>query len=701
MEVGKGDGDYAVRISSANGRVFEYVGAGNGNFKIGSGLVSPKLFQVFAAGAEYALFKQKNALIKTELVMSNNDQNRLSNLDKSDNTGFAAMVQYKHQLKLSRLWKMNLDAALESTGEHFKVLNPYRQVEFIRDWNTTSIQAAGSENLLRAKAGLSRDSLANLQYEFSRFSHFDQYLGNKHQFDFQMEKKGWHLSGTNSVLNSQSPFEKTTFFRPKADLRKYLGNASNAVGFYYEKEKNQRKVADTLNRSSFDFEILKAYLNLENKRGFSLNAFAQQRVDRLPLGEQLSKSSTAHELNLSGGYADRKGIQLNGNFAYRQLKIDNTSLIALKNQDNYLGRINFLLSKFKNAVSLNSSYELGSGQEQRLEYYYQRVQPGFGSLTWKDYNKDGNIQQDEVFAAIFRDSANIVRFVLPTNQFVQTHNTGFNQVLNLNPATIWGQSSGVKKVLSHFSTESYLQIQNKVRFGAGKAAWNPFSRISITDTNLVAAVNSQRHTFYFNRSHPLYEISMGISDNISRSLLTSGFDIRGLQENFIRARWNIDRKVQLRISLLQSSKKSESEFLVLRNYNIYSRVFEPEGTFLLNRNFRMHLVYSFSSSIDSVSSVKKARIHNLSDEITFNYSGKTTLRAKMSFVQIRYEGVSNTPAQYVMLNGLQSGQNFLWNIQLNQALNKTLQLELRYDGRKTGSSGRVIHTGNMAVRALF
>ncbi len=701
MEVNKGEGDYTVRISSANGRVFEYVGSGNGNFKVGSGLVSPKLFQVFAVGAEYALFNKKNTQLKTELVMSNNDQNRLSALDKSDDTGFAAMLQYKHHLKLSSLWKMDLDAGLESTGKHFKVLNPYRQVEFTRDWNTATNILPGAENLLRTKIGLVRDSLASVQYEFNRFQRLNQYLGSKQIFDFLLEKKGWHFAGTGNLLNSESPDEKTTFLRPKADLRKTLKNPGNAIGLYFEKESNKRVAADTLSRNGFDFEITKAYLNLENRKGLSLAAFAQQRIDKLPLREQFARSSTAHELNLTGNYSDKKGIQLNGNFAYRQLQINNSSLIALKSQDNYLGRINFTLAKFKNAVVLNTSYELGSGQEQRLEYYYQRVQPGFGSLTWRDYNKDDIIQQDEVFPAIFRDSANIVRFVLPTNQFVQTHNTGFSQVLNLSPATYWSRSSGLKKALTHFSTESYFQIQNKVRFGVGQAAWNPFSRIGITDTALVAATNANRHTIYFNRSHPIYEISMGVNDNTARSLLTSGFDIRGLTENFIRARWNIGRKATIRVSLMHSIKKSESEFLVLRNYTIHSRVFEPEGSILLNRNFRMHLVYSYSNSVDSASSLKKARIHNLSDEVTYNYSSRTSIRAKMSLVQIQYEGLANTPAQYVMLNGLQSGQNFLWNIQLNQALNKTLQLEFRYDGRKTGTNGRVIHTGNMVVRALF
>ncbi|MFZ4542453.1 MAG: hypothetical protein ACOYOA_00250 [Saprospiraceae bacterium] len=701
MEVANGEGDYSVKISSANGRIFQYEGPGKGNYRIGTKLTTPKLFQVYAIGAEINLLKNKNATFKSELVMSKNDQNRLSNLNKADDLGFATMLQYQHKIKLSKFWRLHLDGSYEGTQQQFKVLNPYRSIEFSRDWNTANNATATNEQIFRGMIDLRRDSLGNIQYEFNRFDRKDQYLGNKQILNYQFEKKGWLIAGANSLLRSESQFEQTTFFRPRADLKKLFHNKQHSVGLYFEKESNTRKVADTLDRSSFDFEILKAYSNFDNKKGFSLVAFAQQRIDRLPLKGQFAKSSTAHELNLTGSYSNKKGILLNGNFAYRTLQINNRALINLQPQESYLGRLNFSWSKFKNAILLNTTYELGSGQEQRLEYYYQKVQPGFGALTWRDYNKDGNIQQDEVFTAIFRDSANIVRFVLPTNQFVRTQNMGFNQVVNLSPGTVWLQEKGIKKILSHLSSESYWQIQNRLKLGAVQPAWNPFIQISINDSSLVAATNSQRHTLYFNRSHPSYEISAGKNDNVTRSLLTSGYDIRGFSENFIRTRWNINRKVSLRLTFTQSTKKSESEFLILRNYLIHSKTIEPESNIMLRKDFRMHIIYSFSQSLDTLNSRSSAKIHNLSNEITYNYSSKTAIRAKLSLVQIDYTGTPNAPVQYIMLNGLQSGENFLWSFQLNQALNKTLQLELRYDGRKTGSSGRIIHTGNMAIRAIF
>ena len=53
-----------------------------------------------------------------------------------------------------------------------------------------------------------------------------------------------------------------------------------------------------------------------------------------------------------------------------------------------------------------------------------------------------------------------------------------------------------------------------------------------------------------------------------------------------------------------------------------------------------------------------------------------------------------------MLEGLQNGQNFIWNITFDQSLSKNILLSLSYDGRKTGDS-RVIHVGRAQVRANF
>jgi hypothetical protein len=67
---------------------------------------------------------------------------------------------------------------------------------------------------------------------------------------------------------------------------------------------------------------------------------------------------------------------------------------------------------------------------------------------------------------------------------------------------------------------------------------------------------------------------------------------------------------------------------------------------------------------------------------------------------VDFTGATNSPVGFAILNGLQRGENFLWNLNLNRQLSKNIQLSLSYEGRKTGTAG-VVHVGRAQVAATF
>ena len=91
---------------------------------------------------------------------------------------------------------------------------------------------------------------------------------------------------------------------------------------------------------------------------------------------------------------------------------------------------------------------------------------------------------------------------------------------------------------------------------------------------------------------------------------------------------------------------------------------------------------------------------DLNVEMTYNQTTTTAIRAKVSYINVNFSGQPNSPVGFVMLQGLQNGQNFLWNIGLDRQLGKNIQLRLNYEGRKTGTT-RVIHIGRAQLTALF
>jgi hypothetical protein len=74
--------------------------------------------------------------------------------------------------------------------------------------------------------------------------------------------------------------------------------------------------------------------------------------------------------------------------------------------------------------------------------------------------------------------------------------------------------------------------------------------------------------------------------------------------------------------------------------------------------------------------------------------------AQLSFVNIRFSGLPNSPIEYDMLNGLKNGQNYLWNLVYTKRISKNLDLTVNYEGRKTGLLN-AIHVGRAQIKATF
>ena len=66
-----------------------------------------------------------------------------------------------------------------------------------------------------------------------------------------------------------------------------------------------------------------------------------------------------------------------------------------------------------------------------------------------------------------------------------------------------------------------------------------------------------------------------------------------------------------------------------------------------------------------------------------------------------YPGAERTAVGFVMLEGLNPGKNFLWNLDLTKRVAGNMEINLQYEGRKSSSVGRMIHIGKAAVRAVF
>ncbi len=103
---------------------------------------------------------------------------------------------------------------------------------------------------------------------------------------------------------------------------------------------------------------------------------------------------------------------------------------------------------------------------------------------------------------------------------------------------------------------------------------------------------------------------------------------------------------------------------------------------------------------DPIYGGERSVTHALNGEGRWNQLQKSSFTGRISYQSIRYPHPANTAVSFMMLEGLLPGSNWIWSANFTKRLINNLELNIQYDGRKSGSS-RVVHLGRAGVTALF
>ncbi len=718
--VGQGNGQYVLApTQTANERVYRWVGVGAncqpaGDYAPVIQLRPPRQQQLYTLGGTYTL--SAHSKVQAEVAMSRNDLNRFSSLDSEDDLGLSAYTAI-HQRFLpggdSSGWQLDTRLSYEWVQRNFEPLNPYRNPEFLRDWSLADVQGQGSvpeaqEQIGRGSFNLRRQGLGNLSYEVSGFRRDTLYSGLRHRLQLRELVERWQVELDGSLLTSESTAQRTRFLRPRATVAyaiPWLGDAR--LGAYGEQERNERFATgvDTLAPSSFYYNRYRLFLESPEEESWQWGGSFSERIDYAPVGEQFLQSARASEVNVNGRWRYQQGgsrLQLAGNFTYRRLGVQRPESTNQDPGETFLGRGDLNFTWLKGVVQSATTYEIGSGQEAKVEFTYVQVRPGEGTYIWLDslYNNDGVIQPNEMEVAPFQDLANYIRVTAVTDEFIRTDNVRLNQSLRLTPKAVWYNEEGWKKAAARFSTLSNLTINRKTQDAENVAAWNPF-QLDVADTSLVAVTSNIRNVLFFNQADPVYDLQLGMSDVRNKFVQTSGFESRRNSEQYLRGRWNISPAVSTSFDFTQGRRTNDSEFFNNKDFDIRYYEAGPELTLIPSRAFRATLSYTFRQDDDQLPEADAfAQRHNLELEGRYNQSAKTSVQLRTTLVAVDFDGSANSPVGFAILNGLQDGRNLLWNLTLDQQLAKNIQLRLSYEGRKTGEAN-VVHTGRAQVAANF
>jgi len=696
--VGNNQGNYVLSNTASNGRIYEYIspiaGVQQGNYEPIIQLVSPTKTQVAVINGAYTPSEKTD--LQFEVGFSNNDQNLFSSLDDDNNQGLAAKVRVKQRL-LDKKWRVESFVDFNYIDEKFQTIERLYSIEFNRDWNLdNTIGNIGNQQFLTTGLDFSNKENGTAQYRFEYLDFQNNATGNRHVLQSNLKFGKLQVQSNGSYLTNETNTTTSDFLRLFA--RSAYSFDRSWIGTRVDLESNEQKeiATESFTPLSQRFKAYTGFIGVGDSLKIHAEVGYTYRVNDSLRNNLLQRVNTSNTYFLKSRLIQNENTQLSLFVNYRTLnQVDED----LEDEQSLNSRLVYQQRLFNKIVTLNAVYETNSGTLPQQEFTYVQVDPGQGVYTWNDYNNNGIQELNEFELAQFPDEAIYVRVLLPNQIFIKTHQNKFSQVVTFNPSQ-WNTSNakGFKKFISYFYNQASFLIDRKIRRENDNFNFNPFD--DEEGDNVLGLSQTLRNALFFNRGKQKYTTSYTYLNAKSKNLLSVGS-----QENI-----NTSHQLQFThkigkfwlTDLIGSTGKTESisENFLNKNFEINLFKVEPTLSYLFSRNSRFSVFYKYENKENLVGDSETLTQQKVGISFAYSNQQKIALNGEFNYFQNNFSGNAFSPVGYQMLEGLQPGTNFTWNILIQKKLTKFLDLNLSYFGRKSETS-QTIHTGNVQLKAFF
>ncbi len=684
--VGQNRGDYEVDKTIAIGTIYKYVGENLGAFSPIVQLIAPTKLQVAVVNSTYK--PSKKTELSAELAFSDNDQNLFSTIDDQENKRVAAKVGWQQQIT-DNTWNIWSKVNYKFIQNNFQTVQRFQAVEFNRDWNLEN--RIGDQHELGARLTFDNKKNTTLAYEFQHLSFSNNFSGNKHviQTNIKKEKTNFWLHG--SWLSNATNSRNDNFYRIKSKAirsfrKSWLGGLVNL-------ESNSRKLTETNNFDglSHRFNEVEGFYGIGDSTKVFVKAGVNYRTNDSIKSNAFTQTNNRKTFYVNSKLIQNKRTNLS---VYANYRITNNRF--QENEEALNSRIAYNQRFFNNFLTLGTSYETTSGNIARQDFVYIKTEPGQGYYTWIDYNNDGEQQFNEFEVAQFQDQATYLRVALPNIRFVPTQRVKWKQSVTLNPQ-IWKTKKGMSKLLSHFYNQTYVTIDNERLKEEGGFHWNPFH---MDGDELLGLTFNIRNNFYFNRSLQKYSWTYSYGKSRNKQQFSIGTQENNSLIHQLEFQHKLTKFWLFEAQGALSENRLQTENLANRNYNIQIKEIQPKLTFLYNKDHKFSFFYHLKNKENIEQDFEKLQLQKLGLSYFFLSPKKNQLSADVTMFINNFSGNANSPVGYQMLEGLQVGRNYTWNLLWNQKLTSILNLSLNYFGRKSEGSS-TIHSGTVQLKAIF
>ncbi len=691
--VGSNNGSYTIQTTIAAGRIYEYVtpinGVLQGNYEPVIQLVAPEKLQIAIVNAKYT--PHKKTTLHSEFAYSVNDKNLFSNINDNNNQGYAGKLGWQ-QILSDKKWQLSTDINYEIIHRDFKTIERFRNIEFIRDWDL--INPLGDQQFLTTGISYSNPEKGKALYQFDWLNFSENFNGTKHNLLTDLTLNKTKVQANGSYLSNNSNLTKTQFLRWNSTIKHHFKKSWVGAKFISENNERTDKTTQITADLSHKFIAYEAFAGIgDTAKVYAEFGYNYRTTDsvRLSKMERVNKANTYF---VRSKLIQNKHSNLSLFLNYRTVDHQNSSTETSR-EESLNSRLTYSQRLFKNAITLQTVYETNSGNLPQQEFSYIEVDTGLGFYTWIDYNNNQIQELDEFEVAQFQDEANYVRVLLPNINFIKTHQNKFSQALTIHPSS-WSNQKGFKKLLSHFTNQSFVLIDSKKKRVGASFDLNPFR---LNDDVLALTLNIKNSLFY-NRGKQKYSTTYNYIATKNKNSFAVGDQEQQLKSHQLLFNHKIGKFWLVGFKTAITENKSESLRFSSRNYLLDNFELRPKLSYLFSKNSRFEILYHLKNKENRFGDFETLFSHTMGANFSFAKNRKYALNATFNLVLNTFDGNLNSPVAYQMLEGLQPGTNYTWNLSLQKKITSYLDLNFNYLGRKSETS-KAIHTGTIQLRASF
>jgi hypothetical protein len=207
------------------------------------------------------------------------------------------------------------------------------------------------------------------------------------------------------------------------------------------------------------------------------------------------------------------------------------------------------------------------------------------------------------------------------------------------------------------------------------------------------------NTISFNAPSNYVGVDYTFQQNRTKNLLFYGIESNDIALHQLIVRGQPHKSISLTTDLQCTDKRLTSGYFTNRNYRLRNYSVDNSIQWQYKNKIQATISYLFKNKRNRIRE-EWSRQHQFSLDFSYRMAQKAAIQVRVAYINIHYRGEANSTLGYEMLEGLKAGHNATWGASFQTNITEYLRFDLTYEGR-VSEGHRIIHTGNMSVRAHF